>query len=75
MLTVQELQEKDLKNPYDDLLKHVLPTDVLHFTHEAHFHLSVTVNKQNFRYWYDNNPQELHQRPLHDPQVTVVCRF
>ena len=40
---------------------------------EAHFHLSGTVNKQNMRYWAQNNPCELHQRPLHDPKVTVWC--
>ena len=31
------------------------------------------VNKQNFRYWSQNNPRELHQRPLHSPKVTVWC--
>ena len=31
------------------------------------------VNKQNFRYWSQNNPRELHQRPLHTPKVTVWC--
>ena len=31
---------------------------------EAHFHLHVTVNKQNFRYWSTANLHELHQRPL-----------
>jgi hypothetical protein len=40
---------------------------------EAHFHLSGTVNKQNFRYWSHSNPWELHQRPLHSPKVTVWC--
>lgn len=40
---------------------------------EAHFHISGTVNKQNMRYWAPNNPCELHQRPLHDPKVTVWC--
>jgi hypothetical protein len=36
---------------------------------EAHFHLSGTINKQNFRYWSHNNPRELH----HSPKVTVWC--
>jgi hypothetical protein len=35
------------------------------------FHLSGTVNKQNFRYWAAENPPELHARPLHSPKVTV----
>ena len=40
---------------------------------EAHFHLCSTVNKQNFPYWAENNPRELHERPLHCPRVTVWC--
>ena len=32
-----------------------------------------TVNKQNFRYWAENNPRDLHQRPLHSPRGTVWC--
>jgi len=28
-------------------------------TEEAHFHLSGYVNKQNYRYWAPENPQEL----------------
>jgi hypothetical protein len=35
------------------------------------FHLSGTVNKQNFRYWAAENPRELHARPLQSPKVTV----
>ncbi|XP_049956394.1 uncharacterized protein LOC126473412 [Schistocerca serialis cubense] len=40
---------------------------------EAHFHLSGYVNKQNFRYWYVNNPCGLHDKPLHSEKVTVWC--
>ena len=40
---------------------------------ETHFHLSGMVNKQNFRNWSENNPRELHQRPLHSPKVTIWC--
>lgn len=40
---------------------------------EAHFHLNGHVNKQNMRYWAQQNPAELHQRPLHSPKVTVWC--
>lgn len=40
---------------------------------EAHFHLSGYVNKQNFRYWAQGNPAQLHQRPLHSTKVTVWC--
>jgi len=55
-----------------DLLN-VRVTDVVCFSDEAHFHLSGTVNKQNFRYWSERNPRELHQRAAHDPKVTVCC--
>ena len=40
---------------------------------EAHFHLNGFVNKQNFRYWAQRNPAQLHQRPLHSNKVTVWC--
>ena len=42
-------------------------------TDEAHFHLSGYVNKQNYRYWALENPQGLHQRPLHSERLTVWC--
>jgi hypothetical protein len=42
-------------------------------TDEAHFHLSGCVNKQNFRCWAEQNPQQLHQRALHSARVTVWC--
>jgi hypothetical protein len=38
---------------------------------EAHFHLSGCVKKQNFRYWTDANPRQLHERPLHSERVKV----
>ncbi|CAH1114272.1 unnamed protein product [Psylliodes chrysocephalus] len=45
--------------------------DNILFSDEAHFHLNGAVNKQNCRYWGDNNPREKHQQPLHSPKVTV----
>jgi hypothetical protein len=40
-----------------ELLQNVPRTAVLLFTDEVHFHLSGTVNKQNFQYWSNNNPR------------------
>jgi hypothetical protein len=40
-------------------------------TNEAHFHFYV--KKQNYRYWAPENPQQLHQRPLHSERFTVWC--
>jgi len=37
----------------DGVISTVLMTD------EAHFHWSRYVNKQNYRYWAPENPQEL----------------
>lgn len=51
----------------------ILPTSTFFCSDEAHFHLSGTVNKQNFRYWTASNSQQLHERPLHSPTVTVWC--
>jgi len=71
IVIVQELIDRDMVNRWisseqllemlndDGVIKTLLMTD------EAHFHLSDYVNKQNYRYWAPENPQELHQRPLH----------
>jgi len=40
---------------------------------EAHFHLTGYVNKQNYRYWADNNPKEVNEHSLHSSKVTVWC--
>jgi hypothetical protein len=47
--------------------------DDLIISDEAHFHLSGYVNKQNFRYWSDNNPLQLRTKPLHSEKVTIWC--
>jgi hypothetical protein len=70
----QELSERDCETRTTlcrELFQNVPRTAVLLFTDEAHFHLSSTVNKQNVRYWANNNPQELHQRPPHSSKVTM----
>ena len=51
----------------DGVISTVLMTD------EAYFHLSGYVNKQNYRYWPPENPQEIHQHPLHSESLTVWC--
>ena len=76
MMVVQELNERDYETRTTlcrDILQNIPPTAVLICSDEAHFHLSGTVNKQNFRYWSVNNPCELHERPLHSAKVTVWC--
>lgn len=41
------------------------------FTDEAHFHLEGYVNKQNMRYWGQENPHIAAVKPLHPARVTV----
>jgi CRISPR/Cas system CMR-associated protein Cmr3 (group 5 of RAMP superfamily) len=31
------------------------------------------VNKQNYRYWAPESPQECYQYPLHSDKLTVWC--
>ena len=31
------------------------------------------MNKQNFRKWSQTKPEEVHEKPLHSPKVTVWC--
>jgi len=61
------LEFLDLINQDEDIVNRLWMSD------EAHFHLSGYVNKQNFRFWSDVNPRELHQQPLHSAKVTVWC--
>ena len=76
IMVAQELSERDYEtrtNLSRDIFQSIPPTSVTICSDEAHFRLSGMVNKQNFRYWSQNNPRELHQRPLHSPKVTVWC--
>ncbi|GBM71996.1 hypothetical protein AVEN_167732-1 [Araneus ventricosus] len=41
------------------------------FTDEAHFHLNVLVNKQNWRFWGSENPHLCEVKPLYSPKVTA----
>lgn len=50
------------------MLHTVNPEDV---SDEAHFYFSGTVDKQQCRFWFGNNAQELHQRP--QPQRNSVA--
>jgi len=43
------------------------------FSDEAHFYLNGVVNRQNFRYWGSEKPDEVAQRPLHSPKCTAWC--
>src|SRR5215469_12205854 len=43
------------------------------FSDEAHFHLSVFVNKQNCRIWANVNPSVIVEKPMHLQRVTVWC--
>jgi len=57
----------DLIGEDEDLVNNIWVSD------EAHFHVSGFVNNQNFRYWSEANPRELHEKPLHSQKVTVWC--
>jgi hypothetical protein len=73
MMVVQELNQCDWVTRSDScqaILQHVPANGVLS-SDEAHFHLSECVNKQNFWYWAENHPQQLHERPLHSQHVIV----
>jgi len=78
MAVVQELNEADYpqRAGLDEAMLQLLtdePDVILIRSDEAHFHLNGTVNRQNFRYWAPDNPNILHERPLHSPRVTVWC--
>jgi len=77
MAVGQQLSDLDKENRtiFSENFLNILTCDeVILMSDEAHFHLLGTVSKQNFRYWADSNPWQLHQRPVHSPRVTVRCR-
>jgi hypothetical protein len=76
MMITKALSERDFETRRavcEDILQNIPAGNILISSDEAHFHFYGIVNKQNYRYWAVENPQELHQRPLHSPYVTVWC--
>ena len=74
MMLSKELCKRDIETRRAlclEIQQHVPHATAVLFSDEAHFHLCGTVNKQNFR--LENSPRELHERPLHCPQMTVWC--
>jgi hypothetical protein len=76
MRVVQELDQCNWANRVafaQNMLEIVVDDAAIGMSDEAHFHFSGYVNKQDFHYWSDANPQQLHERPLHSESVTVWC--
>ena len=69
---VADFGNTELHVACERMLANVPPGRVL-CSDEAHFHLWGFVNKQNFRYWAEENPRQHHERPLHSKWVTVWC--
>jgi hypothetical protein len=69
MMVVQELHRRDWVNCVafaHNMLEIVADDAAIGMSDKAHFHLSGCVRKQNFRYWSDPNPCQLH-----DPLFTL----
>jgi hypothetical protein len=67
-MVIQELQQTDFIRTF------AFAERILEVLRDgAHFHLTGSVNEQSIRYWSANNPQEVHQRPLHCERVNVWC--
>jgi hypothetical protein len=43
------------------------------FSDEAWFHLSGYINSQNCRIWASENPNAIHEEPLHSKKIGVWC--
>jgi hypothetical protein len=73
---VQELIDRDMaiRTTAAELLIGILSDDIIILmTNETYFHLSDCVNKQNFRYWSEESPQQLHPHSLHSGRVPLWC--
>lgn len=76
MMMAQELNQTDFANRQnlcENMLEQIAPEAAFFSSDEAHFHLCGAVNKQNFRYWAESNPQIIQEIPLHSPKLTVWC--
>jgi len=77
IMIVQKLLPSDFvqRRLFCERMLEIIASDdvMLMMSDEAHFHLDGYVNKQNCRFWAAENPQELHQRPLHTAKVSVWC--
>ena len=64
MMIVQELMPPDFQNRVNraqEMKNRILLRSTFFSSDEAHFHLSGAVNKQNFRYWVENNPRKVYK--------------
>jgi hypothetical protein len=62
-MVVQEFHQHDWAKQVDfarNMLEIVADDAATGTSDKAHFHLSGCVNKQNFCYWLNVNPQQLH---------------
>jgi hypothetical protein len=81
MTCVQELRQKDkAKRAYyctwllQTIVSGLLDPLLYFMCDEVWFHLSGHVNSQNARYWSVDNPNMIHQQPLHDQSLVYgIC--
>jgi hypothetical protein len=75
MVVMQELSDCDTAN-HSMVAEHlirILSDNVINLmTDEAYFNLSGCFNK-SYHCWAQEDPQQLHQRPLHNARVTASC--
>lgn len=80
MVLTQELKPDDhrMRREFADWALEMLDGDPdfgqnIIFSDEAHFWLSGYVNKQNCRYWSDQQPQIFEEAQMHPQRLTVWC--
>lgn len=60
MMVTQILRERDFdthRSAYEKILQSIYPGALFSSLDEAHFHLSGTINKANFRNWATETPR------------------
>ena len=80
MQLVQVLKQNDLpqRRIFGEWALEKLAEDPLFYrkivsSDEAHFWLNGYVNKQNCRFWNEDQPKELQKLPMHPEKITVWC--
>lgn len=76
LMIVQQLNEENLaqRQQFVERIRIMFADEnepVIIMSNAAHFYVSSSVNKQNYRYWAAQDPREPHQRILCSEKVTV----
>jgi hypothetical protein len=57
----------------ESVFKRLIDPELTFYTDKAWFTLCAYINSQNNRHWSTENPDALHEVPLHDLKLGIWC--